>query len=90
MDILTNYLRPIRQEDLDNAADETKAKKNGVMDKLRGLRDDMTNRVPQEHKDNAREKYERGQQFLTDEYFPPERRDQFIFRMKKVRILSAT
>ncbi|KAI4527265.1 hypothetical protein GGG16DRAFT_114215 [Schizophyllum commune] len=75
-----------RQEDLDNAADETKAKKNGVMDKLRGLRDDMTNRVPQEHKDTAREKYERGQHFLTDEYFPPERRDQFIFRMKKVII----
>ncbi|KAL1744429.1 hypothetical protein HDZ31DRAFT_38713 [Schizophyllum fasciatum] len=75
-----------RQDDLDSAADETKAKKSGVMDKLRGLRDDMTNRVPQEHKDNAREKYERGQQFLTDEYFPPERRDQFIFRMKKVII----
>ncbi|TRM64115.1 hypothetical protein BD626DRAFT_547830 [Schizophyllum amplum] len=70
----------------DDSTEEAKAKKNGMMDKIRGLRDDLTNRVPQEHKDNAREKYERSQQFLSDEYFPPERRDQFIFRMKKVVI----
>jgi Family of unknown function (DUF5923) len=27
---------------------------------------------------------DRGQKFLTEEYFPEERRDQYIFRGKKV------
>lgn len=38
--------------------------------------------MPQEHKDRV----ERGKKFLTEEYFPEERRDQFIFRGKKVSL----
>lgn len=41
-------------------------------------------RVPQEHKDKANEHYDRSKNFLTEEYFPEERRDQFIYRAKKV------
>ena len=43
-------------------------------------------RVPQEHKDKANEHWERSKNFLAEEYFPEERRDQFIYRAKKVRI----
>jgi hypothetical protein len=46
--------------------------------------DDMADRIPREHKDKANEQYERGKHFLTEEYFPEERRDQFIYRGKKV------
>lgn len=49
------------------------------------LQNNLSDRVPQEHKDNAREKLDRSRQFLTEEYFPEERRDQFIYRGKKVR-----
>lgn len=55
------------------------------------IQDNMLDRVPQEHKDRANEQkdkahdqYDRAKQFLTDEYFPEERRDQFIYRGKKV------
>ena len=41
-------------------------------------------RVPDEHKDKVDEHVTRGKKFLTEEYFPEERRDQFIFRAKKV------
>jgi Family of unknown function (DUF5923) len=44
----------------------------------------VADRIPQQHKDKIQEKYERGKHFLTEEYFPEERRDQFIFRVKKV------
>ncbi|KAF5347588.1 hypothetical protein D9756_010708 [Leucocoprinus leucothites] len=53
---------------------EARAKKTGFMGKMK----DMT------HKDKAQEHYDRGHRFLTEEYFPEERREQFIFRGKKV------
>lgn len=40
--------------------------------------------MPQEHKDKANDHFERGKNFLSEEYFPEERRDQFIYRAKKV------
>lgn len=43
-------------------------------------------RVPQEHKDKASEHIDRGKQFFSEEYFPKERRDQFVYRGKKVII----
>ena len=46
--------------------------------------DNMLDRVPDERKDQARAHKDRAHQFFTEEYFPEERRDQFIFRMKKV------
>lgn len=61
------------------------------MDKLRNTRDNLMDRVPQEHKDKANEhkdrageQVDRAKQFLSEEYFPEERRDQFIYRGKKV------
>ena len=46
--------------------------------------DQFTDRVPQEHKDKANEQYDKAKNFLTEEYFPEERRDQFIYRGKEV------
>lgn len=51
----------------------------------------MFDRVPQEHKDRANDHYDRAKRFLSDEYFPEERRDQFIYRGKKVmRVCSVS
>ena len=52
---------------------------------LTSSQDNLLGRVPDEHKDKADEHYQRSKKFLTEEYFPEERRDQFIFRAKKVR-----
>ena len=41
-------------------------------------------RVPQEHKDKAADNFDKTKYFLTEEYFPEERRDQFLYRAKKV------
>ena len=60
-------------------------KKRGLMDKVRGMRrDGLSNRIPQQHKDTAADYFDRGKQLLSEEYFPEERRDQFIYRGKKV------
>ena len=40
--------------------------------------------MPDEHKDKSKDKYHEGKRVLTEEYFPEERRDQFIYRGKKV------
>ncbi|EDR16148.1 uncharacterized protein LACBIDRAFT_187323 [Laccaria bicolor S238N-H82] len=63
--------------DIQNAesSEEAEVKKQG---------DGLSDRIPQQHKDTANDKLERGRKFLTEEYFPEERRDQFIFRGKKV------
>ncbi|KAI0634782.1 hypothetical protein C8Q77DRAFT_1053762 [Trametes polyzona] len=63
---------------------DAEAKKSGLMNKIRGMRDNLTDRVPQEHKDRANEHYDRAKRVLSEEYFPEERRDQFIYRGKKV------
>ena len=47
--------------------------------------DNLTDRIPQEHKDRANDHYDSAKRVLTEEYFPEERRDQFIYRGKKVR-----
>ena len=54
------------------------------MDKVRGVRDDLSDHILQQHKDTAHDHLNRGTQFLTKEYFPEEGRDQFIYRNKKV------
>ncbi|RPD56928.1 hypothetical protein L226DRAFT_573722 [Lentinus tigrinus ALCF2SS1-7] len=64
--------------------EDAEAKKSGLMGKIRGVRDNLTDRVPQEHKDRVNEHYDRAKRVLTEEYFPEERRDQFIYRGKKV------
>jgi hypothetical protein len=45
--------------------------------------DGLLDRVPQEHKETARDKVEASKNVLLDEYFPEGRRDQFIYRGKK-------
>jgi hypothetical protein len=58
------------------AATETKAKaKYGFSN--------FSNRVPDKHKERAKDEVRRARDFF-DEEFPQERRDQFIWRMKKV------
>lgn len=79
---LTDRLFYSHVDDLQNGADPEE-KKKGLLSKVKGFRNDLTNRVPQEHKDKANEHFTRGKQFLSEEYFPEERRDQFIFRGKK-------
>jgi len=76
------HARDVRESsDPEEAVDE---KKKGVADRMRAMRDNVLDRVPQEHKDRLSEHHERGRKFLSEEYFPEERRDQFIFRGKKV------
>ncbi|KAF5368710.1 hypothetical protein D9615_010299 [Tricholomella constricta] len=61
---------------------DVERKKGGFMGRMRGVRDNLTDRMPQEERDRL----ERGKKFLSEEYFPPERREQFIYRGKKVII----
>jgi hypothetical protein len=49
------------------------------------IKDNVSDRVPQAYKEKAPDHIER---FLTEEYFPEDRRDQFIFRGKKARTFS--
>ncbi|EIW85913.1 hypothetical protein CONPUDRAFT_148046 [Coniophora puteana RWD-64-598 SS2] len=65
---------------------ETESKKAGFKDRMRGYRDGLSDRIPQQHRDRANDHWERGRKYLAEEYFPEERRDQFIFRGKKVII----
>lgn len=65
---------------------EAEKKKQGFMERVKGVRENVAERIPQQHKDKAQEQYERGRKFLAEEYFPEERRDQFIYRGKKVII----
>ncbi|KAG6809329.1 hypothetical protein H0H92_000666 [Tricholoma furcatifolium] len=57
---------------------EVEQKKQGFMERMRGMRDTFAERTAQD------ERVERGKKFFTEEYFPAERRDQFIYRGKKV------
>jgi hypothetical protein len=54
----------------------TQIKKNGLSD-----------RIPQEHKDTAREAIEQGRKVLVEDYFPEGRRDQFLYRGKKAGLI---
>ncbi|KAJ3562734.1 hypothetical protein NP233_g9389 [Leucocoprinus birnbaumii] len=71
------------QESQDPEA-EVQAKRTGFMGKMKDMTQNFTDRIPAQHKDRAQDHYERGRQYLSEEYFPEERRGQFIFRMKKV------
>ncbi|KAG5220001.1 hypothetical protein IMY05_C4702000500 [Salix suchowensis] len=75
-----------RANGIQEGGETAEAKKQTLMDKMRGYRDGLTDKIPQEHKDRASDQYDRTRHFLTEEYFPEERRDQFIFRGKKVII----
>lgn len=80
--------RATANEAQDMSPEEREQKKGGVMGKMRQMRDGLTDMIPQQHKDmvqdNAKDYHDRSRKFLTEDYFPQERRDQFIFRFKKV------
>jgi hypothetical protein len=44
----------------------------------------LSDSIPQDHKDAVRDRIEHGRKVLAEEYFPEDRRDQFIYRIKKV------
>ncbi|KIY66782.1 hypothetical protein CYLTODRAFT_444462 [Cylindrobasidium torrendii FP15055 ss-10] len=54
--------------------------------KVAGLFNRVKEAIPQAHKDKANDQFTRGKEFLADEYFPKERREQWIYRAKKVLI----
>ncbi|EIN05339.1 hypothetical protein PUNSTDRAFT_106990 [Punctularia strigosozonata HHB-11173 SS5] len=66
--------------------DEAEAGKKTLKSRLFGFKDAVSSKVPDEHKEKVREHRDRAREFFTEEYFPEERRDQFIFRLKKVVI----
>ncbi|KAF8632724.1 hypothetical protein AX15_001721 [Amanita polypyramis BW_CC] len=76
-----------RRDEAQGTTDEAeKKKKKGLVEKMKGVRDNVLERIPTEQKGKAQSQYERGRKYLTEEYFPEERRDQFIYRGKKVII----
>lgn len=48
------------------------------------LEDKLAEHITQDQKGRAAEQIQKGRHFVTAEYFPEERRDQFIYRGKKV------
>ncbi|PPQ68177.1 hypothetical protein CVT24_005064 [Panaeolus cyanescens] len=87
-DTAQEQAREKQQEAENMSPEERQEKKGGMMGKVRQMRDGITDMIPQQHKDmardNAKEYNERTRRFLSEDYFPEERRDQFIFRFKKV------
>ncbi|KAI0940432.1 hypothetical protein AcW1_003630 [Taiwanofungus camphoratus] len=78
------------QEDTADDEPDVQTRTQRLQDKVAGVKGSLTGRVPQEHKDKANEHYNRVKNFLSEEYFPEERRDQLIFRLKKVIIECQT
>ena len=54
-------------------------KKHGILDRAKGLRDGLSDRILRQHKDKANEQLAHSMQFLAIEHFPEECRDQFIY-----------
>jgi hypothetical protein len=73
-------------EDIPDESSSSETKGRGFLGRLRGIKGGVSERIPQEHKDRVGDEFDRAKNFLSDEYFPPERRDQFIYRGKKVII----
>ncbi|KAF9256822.1 hypothetical protein L218DRAFT_910995 [Marasmius fiardii PR-910] len=65
------------------AAAAPPAKKRGLnlMERMVG---GVKDTFPSEHQEKVKAHYGRGKEFLTEEYFPESRRDQWIWRGKKV------
>lgn len=76
------------RDDPNEKMDVADAKKGNLKDRFTGYKDSLFNRIPQEHKDKANEHQDRLKNFLSEEYFPEERREQFIYRGKKVSLAA--
>ena len=79
-------VRRAADDDTRNPPAEVDEKKQTLRDRMRGYRDNITDRIPSQHKNRANEHADRTKKFLLEDYFPEERRDQFIYRGKKVVI----
>ncbi|KAF5332450.1 hypothetical protein D9611_005445 [Ephemerocybe angulata] len=70
--------------------EEKEEKKSGMRSKMREMRDNVkgvfNEKVPEDKRNQLNENVDGTKKFFTEEYFPEERRDQFIFRLKKVII----
>ncbi|KAI9510806.1 hypothetical protein F5148DRAFT_1176664 [Russula earlei] len=73
----------VSQENSTEADTEADTKKKGLAGRLQYLKNGLSDRVPQEHKDLVREKLDQGRKVVLEDYFPEDRRDQFIYRIKK-------
>ncbi|KAG9010125.1 hypothetical protein FRB94_004366 [Tulasnella sp. JGI-2019a] len=65
------------------SAENPDGTKRTLKERMKAGIDSVRDRVPDEHKDKAREHVEHAKNFLKEE-FPEERRDQYIYRLKKV------
>ncbi|TFK35771.1 hypothetical protein BDQ12DRAFT_307288 [Crucibulum laeve] len=70
--------------DAEDPQEEAEIKKKGLRSRIRDMRDNLNDRIPDQHKDRLNDQAERTKRFFSEEYFPEERRDQFLFRGKKV------
>lgn len=69
------------------AADTTTSSEEEVEgEKKKGLFSRLSGRIPEKHKTTAKEHFHKGRKFLMEDYFPKDRRDQWIWRAKKVVI----
>lgn len=57
----------------------------GNQEKARGKAAALRDRIPEEHRQKAADYIQKSKNFVNDE-LPEERRDQFIYRLKKVNI----
>jgi hypothetical protein len=63
-------------EDPALAKEQAKSKAGGAVS-------NVSKKIPEKHKQRAKDEAQRAKDFFNEE-FPKERRDQFIWRMKKV------
>ncbi|KAF8481546.1 hypothetical protein DFH94DRAFT_731269 [Russula ochroleuca] len=65
------------------AGADANTKKSGLTARFQNLKNGLSDLVPQDHKEVARDKLDQGRKALVEDYFPEDRRDQFIYRIKK-------
>lgn len=59
--------------------------KKSLKDRMKAGIDSIGGRIPDEHKQRAQDQVQQAKDFMNEE-FPQERRDQYIYRLKKVCI----
>jgi len=72
-----------KQEGKERAQAGANAGQGQAKQEARDVKNKVLNAIPDKHKDRANEQMDRTKEYL-DEKFPEERRDRFIYRLKKV------
>ncbi|KAJ3926778.1 MAG: hypothetical protein NXY57DRAFT_1110382, partial [Lentinula lateritia] len=83
-DAVQSAARDSRGQDISPSSPQEGVEVAKEESKKRGLMDRVKNSIPNEHQEKAKDHFNRGKEFITEEYFPKERRDQWIWRGKKV------